>query len=294
MRAAFTLRECKKHEQEALIAASFGRKSAMEIERKRKLEGMALGLQEASSKRPSRGGSKLDSANAAKLRAIIAARKENAENASNTAAMTLAEKARKKEDEVRRRNEEVRRKQELRDKELEEKERLLAIERQKERERLRLEEKERERQHIRQAKEKAMREARMNESPQESLHRLYEPIFKVLWNMEFHNLHGTNPFRLVIDKDNCASMGVPDYCEVIQQPMNLTYIQEKVNGKNYVTLQQFFADVELLINNALVYNSDPSNEYHIAAKEFRKKYKKLAKRLIASLQQGGKSVSSGI
>ena len=281
MRAAFTLRECKKHEQEALIAASFGRKSAMEIERKRKLEGMALGLQEASSKKPTRGGSKLDSANAAKLRAIIAARKENIEsnNLNKPTATTQAEKTHKKEDELRRRNEELHHKQEL------EKERLLAIERQQERERQRVEEKERERQHIRQAKEKAMREARMNESPQESLHRLYEPIFKILWNMEFHNLHGTNPFRLVIDKDNCAAMGVPDYCDVIKQPMNLTYMQDKVNGKKYVTLQEFFADVELLISNALVYNSDPSNEYHIAAKEFKKKYKKLAKRLIASLQQ---------
>jgi len=280
MRAAFTLRECKKHEQEALIAASIGRKSAVEIDRKRKLEGMALGLQEASGKRPVRGSNKLDSVNAAKLRAVLSARQENFEataantNVSAKSTAAIAEKVRKKE-------EEIRRKQEMREIE----ERRLTMERQKDRERQRELEKERERQAMRQAKEEASRKARMNETPQESLNRLYEPIFKVLWNMEFHNLHGTNPFRLVIDKGNCEAMGVPDYCDVIAKPMNLTYIQEKVDGKLYVTLQDFFADVELMISNALLYNSDPNNEFHIAAKELKKKYKKLAKRLIASLQQ---------
>jgi len=31
-----------------------------------------------------------------------------------------------------------------------------------------------------------------------------------------------------------------------------------------------------MINNALTYNNDPTNPYHIAALELRKKYKKLA------------------
>eukprot|EP00957_Ditylum_brightwellii_P070714 5374707-Ditylum_brightwellii.AAC.1 len=125
----------------------------------------------------------------------------------------------------------------------------------------------------------------MAETPQQALHRLYEPIFRFLWDMEFANLHGTNPFRIVIDKSNCAGMGVPDYCDVIKKPMNLTYIQEKVDAKKYETLQEFFGDVELTVSNALLYNSDPKNEFHIAAKEMKKKFKKMAKRVIQSLQQ---------
>ena len=141
--------------------------------------------------------------------------------------------------------------------------------------------------HARNAREKeeAERKARMAETPRQALRRLYQPIFQTLWDMEFDNLGKTNPFRIVIDKDNCYSMGVPDYCDVIKRPMNLTYIQGKVQDQKYETLQDFFSDVELMISNALEYNSDPNNPYHVAAKEMRKLYKKMAKRVVSSLQQ---------
>jgi len=114
------------------------------------------------------------------------------------------------------------------------------------------------------------------ESPQQALYRVYYPIFQALWVTEFDNLGGTNPFRIVIDKHNCEKMGVPDYCQVVVKPMNLTYIREKVDGKKYTTLQEFYDDVELLIDNCILYNNEPSNPYHIAALLLRKKYKMLA------------------
>ena len=120
------------------------------------------------------------------------------------------------------------------------------------------------------------------ETPQESLQRYYEPMFNSLWDMEFWD--GLNPFRIVIDKTNCASMGAPDYCDVIEKPMNLTYIREKVNNKEYMTLQDFFGDIELLINNALLYNSDPNNQYHIAANKMKSKYIELRKKLILQIE----------
>ena len=40
------------------------------------------------------------------------------------------------------------------------------------------------------------------------------------------------------------------------------------------TLQEFFSDIELIISNALTYNSDPRNPYHVAALEFRAQYRK--------------------
>jgi hypothetical protein len=159
--------------------------------------------------------------------------------------------------------------------------------RSRERQRLlarKLEEEDRTARHAREKEDKE-RKSRMSESPRQTLRRLYQPIFQALWDMEFDNLGNTNPFRIVIDKENCYSMGVPDYCEVIKTPMNLTYIQTKVNAQSYSTLQEFFGDVELMISNALEYNSDPANPYHVAAKELRKHYKKFAKRVVASLQQ---------
>jgi E1A/CREB-binding protein len=132
----------------------------------------------------------------------------------------------------------------------------------------------------------------MRDRPQLALQRVYQPIFQVLWDMEFDNLGGTNPFRIIIDRNTCAAMGAPDYFDVIKTPMNLTYIKDKVKDAQYETLQAFFADVELMLNNALLYNSDPNNNYHIAAKEMKRKYKKIAKKIVLGLQKHSQRTSS--
>ncbi|EED95199.1 predicted protein [Thalassiosira pseudonana CCMP1335] len=134
--------------------------------------------------------------------------------------------------------------------------------------------------------EEQERRERALETPRDALHRLYEPIFNSLWDMEFDNLGGVNPFRTVIDAKNCAQMGAPDYCDVIKRPMNLTYIQDKVNKKSYESLQEFFEDIDLIAKNAMQYNAHPENPYHVAAKLFRKQFKKLAKPLVQSLTKG--------
>lgn len=53
----------------------------------------------------------------------------------------------------------------------------------------------------------------------------------------------------------------------------------------YESIQAFFADVDLMISNALLYNSDPSNPYRMAAEEMKKRYMKIAKKLLQALQQ---------
>jgi Bromodomain len=123
------------------------------------------------------------------------------------------------------------------------------------------------------------------ETPQHALYKVYFPIFKKLWDMEFPHLGGTNPFRIVIDRDNCASCGAPDYFDVIDTPMNLTYIQRKVDDMEYSSLQSFFQDVDLMLSNALLYNSDITNPYRIAAEEMKKRYRKIAKKVVNTLQQ---------
>jgi hypothetical protein len=81
-------------------------------------------------------------------------------------------------------------------------------------------------------------------------------------------------------------MGLPDYCTIIQKPMNLTYVQTKVNNKSYETLQEFLEDIDLIAKNAMQFNYQLDNPYHIAAKVFRKKFRKLAKPLVDSLTKG--------
>ena len=153
------------------------------------------------------------------------------------------------------------------------------------RERLEREEAENKRQ-IEREREEQERKERALETPRDALHRLYEPIFKALWDMEFPLLGNQNPFRAVIDASTCADMGVPDYCDIIKKPMNLTFIKTKVKNKSYETLQEFLEDVDLIVKNALTYNHHPDNPYHVVAKEFRKKFRKLAKPLVKSLTKG--------
>lgn len=123
------------------------------------------------------------------------------------------------------------------------------------------------------------------ETPQGKLHQLISPILKLLWDMEFAQLGGINPFRTPIDRENCASCGAPDYFDYIKKPMNLSYIQHKVENLEYTSLQQFFQDVELMVNNALLYNSDPNNPYHTAAKELRKQFRQAARKVVANLKE---------
>ena len=123
------------------------------------------------------------------------------------------------------------------------------------------------------------------ETPQQGLYKIYHPIFMRLWEMEFKHLNGTNPFRMVIDRDNCAAMGAPDYFDIVEKPMNLTYIQAKVENMEYKLLSEFFEDCELMLSNAIRYNSSPENPYRLAAEEMKRKYEKIKKKVVQTIQQ---------
>lgn len=259
MRAAFTLRENKKHEQEALLQATLAATNPPNYAaRKRKLEGMAMTLQR---------------------------KKPKKHKPSKAAVADATTRAANNEEEERRRAEYQRQLQ------------------QQKREAARLRRLEEERQ------QKEERLARMQESPQVKLARYCQPgmqqkrlsfhshydlfsnlylpfaVFNKLWDMEFDLLQKTNPFRIVIDENNCAAMGAPDYMDIIKKPMNLTWIQAKLKEAKYETLPEFFADIELVLSNAVLYNSDPNNPYHLAAKEMRQVFRKEGKELYQQLKK---------
>ncbi|CAB9503588.1 adjacent to zinc finger domain protein 1A [Seminavis robusta] len=249
MRAALTLREAKEHEQtgllEATLAAIPARNGMDETERKKHFEGIAMTLQAEKKKTHHHHHHHHRTTNTSGSK-------------SPTSAAEKTEAARQNADLERQR----------------------AQARAREAARRRREEEERQR-----AQEELARKRKAAETPEQALHKLYSPIFKKLWDMEFVNLNSTNPFRIVIDRANCAAMGAPDYFDVINTPMNLTYIQQKVNKMEYKTLKEFFADVDLMVSNAVLYNSDPHNPYRIAAEEMKKRYLKMAKKVLQTLQQ---------
>ena len=271
MRAALTLREFKEHEQtpllEATLAAVMSTRSSTrpggpvmdEMTRRRYLDGVALGLQ--SSRKPRKLLPLLANPNMANM------------SSSSTKDKQMAELDLKRQ-EAKQREEARQQKQELED-----------------------ENKRRQRQEEssspsssfnsrgKKSSAAAATPPQPPETPQQALHKFYQPIFKLLWDMEFAYLGNTNPFRMVIDRENCAAVGAPDYCDIIEKPMNLTYIQRRVDDMSYVALSDFFQDVDLMLQNAIKYNSDPQNPYRVAAEEMQKRYKRAAKKIVQAIEK---------
>ena len=58
---------------------------------------------------------------------------------------------------------------------------------------------------------------------------------------------------------------VPDYAEVIKNPMDLFTMNNKINLHQYTSARQFLSDIDLITSNALEYNPDknPSGKQHL-------------------------------
>lgn len=235
MRAAFTLREAKEHEQQPLLEATLAA-TAMHPERKRMLDGMALGLQTRTKKKLRTAHSPVFGASSAVAQTQMAKERAELERQKTQARQWEEARMQREREERRRRVEEM---------------------------------EEQKRQH-------------RNESSggggggNSALHQIIEKVFKKYWDMEFPNLGGTNPFRIVIDRESAPHIA-PDYFNVIVTPMNLTYIKDKVKGQKYSTLTQFFSDIDLMIDNALKYNIGDTNPYRIASEDLKKKHTKIVK-----------------
>ena len=55
-----------------------------------------------------------------------------------------------------------------------------------------------------------------------------------------------------------VQLDIPDYFEIIKEPMDLGTIQKKLNAGTYLVPEEFFKDVKLTFENAITYNSDES------------------------------------
>ncbi|CAN6211732.1 unnamed protein product [Urochloa humidicola] len=60
--------------------------------------------------------------------------------------------------------------------------------------------------------------------------------------------------------------GIPDYFDVIRNPMDLGTVKKKLTNKQYATDSEFAADVRLTFANAMKYNP-PGNDVHAVAEQ---------------------------
>ena len=53
---------------------------------------------------------------------------------------------------------------------------------------------------------------------------------------------------------------VPDYCEVIEQPMDVSTMMKKIDQHLYCNVASFVGDINLICSNALEYNPEHRDE----------------------------------
>jgi E1A/CREB-binding protein len=71
------------------------------------------------------------------------------------------------------------------------------------------------------------------------------------------------PFRQPVDPQ---ALGIPDYFDIVKQPMDLSTIRQKLNNGQYTDPWQYVDDVWLMFDNAWLYNRKTSKVYKFCSK----------------------------
>ncbi|KAK9937278.1 hypothetical protein M0R45_014079 [Rubus argutus] len=69
------------------------------------------------------------------------------------------------------------------------------------------------------------------------------------------------PFMSPVDVE---TLGLHDYYQVIEKPMDLGTVQSKMDGGGYKNVREIYADVRLVFKNAIKYNDD-KDDVHVMA-----------------------------
>ncbi|KAH9930248.1 PHD-zinc-finger like domain-containing protein [Fomitopsis serialis] len=72
--------------------------------------------------------------------------------------------------------------------------------------------------------------------------------------------------RMDVFRNPVSLEDVPDYLEIVERPMSWSVIDEKLNGHQYLDLQEFKDDIKLVATNAMLYNK-PGTAYHKTAQK---------------------------
>lgn len=61
------------------------------------------------------------------------------------------------------------------------------------------------------------------------------------------------PFLEPVDAEG---LNIPDYYDIIKNPMDLATMQKKFDARQYASTQEFYDDIILMCENCFLYNKD--------------------------------------
>jgi hypothetical protein len=89
--------------------------------------------------------------------------------------------------------------------------------------------------------------------------RIAKPILQKLMSHD----RNRNTFNEPVDPE---ALGIPNYFQVIQAPMDLGTVMSKLRARRYTTIQACFQDIELVFRNAMLFNH-ATHEVHKMARD---------------------------
>lgn len=92
--------------------------------------------------------------------------------------------------------------------------------------------------------------------------------------------HYASPFILPVDPE---ALGIPDYFNIIKNPMDFSTIRKKLDDKKYTNPEEFAEDVRLVFSNAKTYNGKGTDVY-IMAEQIQDVFESQYSRLIQKLE----------
>lgn len=97
---------------------------------------------------------------------------------------------------------------------------------------------------------------------------------KVIQDLRKHKL--SYPFLKPVDP---VALKIPDYFDVIKEPMDLGTVKERLESNYYASIQEFIEDTRLIWSNAMAYNR-PDSDVHKMAKSLSDIFEESVKKAI--------------
>ena len=73
---------------------------------------------------------------------------------------------------------------------------------------------------------------------------------------------------------NPDALHIPDYFDIIKNPMDLGTIKQKLSSNQYMRINEFIIDINLMFDNCILYNGETA-PVSLRCKEVRDEYQKL-------------------
>eukprot|EP00612_Vaucheria_litorea_P001085 CAMPEP_0171453262 /NCGR_PEP_ID=MMETSP0945-20130129/1044_1 /TAXON_ID=109269 /ORGANISM="Vaucheria litorea, Strain CCMP2940" /LENGTH=301 /DNA_ID=CAMNT_0011978101 /DNA_START=43 /DNA_END=944 /DNA_ORIENTATION=- len=87
----------------------------------------------------------------------------------------------------------------------------------------------------------------------EEIKEVLLPVHSKLTRLNFGRTWG-NPFTKVITPETCVELNVPQYFEFVKEPMNLSWMKDKLKNAEYTSIDEYTKDICLIRHNAQTFN----------------------------------------